>query len=154
MSMGLQCSLGWTTALSVTLGATEVAYAAFSEPYLTLPYLLTWSYKSFAVGFVTSSGIVCLWCKASILHIVLVTLLLQFHRVVLFERLLKAYPYKQQQILQEARVDIPPLFRAHIWAALLHVEVHYYGFSKNTSLLIQYCAMCIFMSILLHVLVT
>jgi len=43
--------------------------------------------------------------------------------VILFERLLKAYPYKRQQILQEARVDIPPLFRAHVWAALLHVEV-------------------------------
>jgi len=42
---------------------------------------------------------------------------------MLFERLLKAYPYKRQQILQEARVDIPPLFRAHIWAALLQVEV-------------------------------
>jgi len=48
---------------------------------------------------------------------------MQFHRVVLFERLLKAYPYKRQQILQEARVDIPPLFRAHVWAALLQVEV-------------------------------
>ncbi|XP_035681915.1 TBC domain-containing protein kinase-like protein [Branchiostoma floridae] len=46
----------------------------------------------------------------------------QFHRVVLYERLLKAYPYKREHIWKEARVDIPPLNRAHIWAALLGVE--------------------------------
>ncbi|XP_071087688.1 TBC domain-containing protein kinase-like protein [Haliotis cracherodii] len=46
----------------------------------------------------------------------------QFHRIILYERLLKAYPYKRPHIWQEARVDIPPLVRAHVWAALLEVE--------------------------------
>ncbi|XP_060078808.1 TBC domain-containing protein kinase-like protein [Ylistrum balloti] len=46
----------------------------------------------------------------------------QFHRVILYERLLKAYPYKRAHIWKEARVDIPPLVRAHVWAALLEVE--------------------------------
>jgi len=57
----------------------------------------------------------------------------------LFERLLKAYPYKRQQILQEARVDIPPLFRAHVWAALLQVEVRnqFLDTDHNTLSLLQ-----------------
>ncbi|KAK7503784.1 hypothetical protein BaRGS_00004907 [Batillaria attramentaria] len=46
----------------------------------------------------------------------------QFHRIILYERLLKAYPYKRPHIWKEARVDIPPLVRAHVWAALLEVE--------------------------------
>ncbi|KAK7096693.1 TBC domain-containing protein kinase-like protein [Littorina saxatilis] len=46
----------------------------------------------------------------------------QFHRIILYERLLKAYPFKRPHIWKEARVDVPPLVRAHIWAALLEVE--------------------------------
>ncbi|PVD34294.1 hypothetical protein C0Q70_05563 [Pomacea canaliculata] len=46
----------------------------------------------------------------------------QFHRIILYERLLRAYPYKRPNIWKEARVDIPPLNRAHVWAALLEVE--------------------------------
>ncbi|ESO83835.1 hypothetical protein LOTGIDRAFT_132681 [Lottia gigantea] len=46
----------------------------------------------------------------------------QFHRIILYERLLKAYPYKRPYIWKEARLDIPPLVRAHVWAALLEVE--------------------------------
>jgi len=43
----------------------------------------------------------------------------------MFERLLRAYPYKRQQILKEARVDVPPLFRAQVWAAVLEIEVEF-----------------------------
>ncbi|KAL3878639.1 hypothetical protein ACJMK2_030970 [Sinanodonta woodiana] len=46
----------------------------------------------------------------------------QFHRVILYERLLMAYPYKRAYIWKEARVDIPPLYRNLVWAALLEVE--------------------------------
>ena len=47
----------------------------------------------------------------------------QFHRIILYERLLKAYPYKRAHIWKEARIDIPPLVRDSVWAALLDVEV-------------------------------
>ena len=49
--------------------------------------------------------------------------LLQFHRLILYDRLIKAHPYKRAHIWREARVDIPPLVRAEVWAALLEVEV-------------------------------
>lgn len=49
--------------------------------------------------------------------------LTKFHRIVLFKRLLDGYPFKKQQILKECRVDIPPFCRAHLWAALLEIEV-------------------------------
>lgn len=59
----------------------------------------------------------------------------QFQRVVLFERLLKAYPYKKHRIFREARIDIPPLYRAEVWAALLEVEVRLSVCSPFYSLL-------------------
>ncbi|KAL4235012.1 hypothetical protein ACF0H5_006650 [Mactra antiquata] len=46
----------------------------------------------------------------------------QFHRVILYERLINGYPYKKAHIWKEARVDVPPLFRNLVWAALLEVE--------------------------------
>ncbi|KAM4707587.1 TBC domain-containing protein kinase-like protein isoform 2-T2 [Discoglossus pictus] len=46
----------------------------------------------------------------------------QLNRIVLFDRLLKAYPYKKNLIWKEARVDIPPLLRGLTWSALLGVE--------------------------------
>lgn len=46
----------------------------------------------------------------------------QFHRVILYQRLIQGYPYKKARILQEAKVDIPPLFRNLVWAALLNVQ--------------------------------
>ncbi|CAL1269718.1 unnamed protein product [Larinioides sclopetarius] len=46
----------------------------------------------------------------------------QLHRIVLFKRLLEAYPYKRTQIFQECKLDIPPLYRPWIWAALLEIE--------------------------------
>lgn len=45
----------------------------------------------------------------------------QFHRIVLFERLLSAYPFEMEKFLIEAKKDIPPYFRGEIWACLLNV---------------------------------
>ncbi|KAH6934762.1 hypothetical protein HPB50_000693 [Hyalomma asiaticum] len=46
----------------------------------------------------------------------------QLQRIILYSRLLEAYPYQKQRIIQEAKLDIPPLYRAHIWSALLDVQ--------------------------------
>nr|XP_019956730.1 PREDICTED: TBC domain-containing protein kinase-like protein [Paralichthys olivaceus] len=46
----------------------------------------------------------------------------QLIRIILFDRLLKAYPYKKNLVWREARVDIPPLVRGLAWAALLGIE--------------------------------
>jgi TBC domain-containing protein kinase-like protein len=45
----------------------------------------------------------------------------QFYRIVLFERLLKAYPFTKEMIKEQAKIDIPPLLRGRIWACLLNV---------------------------------
>lgn len=45
----------------------------------------------------------------------------QFHRVLLFTRLLKGYPYTRDRIIAESQIDIPPMLRGEIWACLLHV---------------------------------
>lgn len=45
----------------------------------------------------------------------------QFYRIVLFERLLKAYPFTSDMIVEQAKIDIPPLLRGRIWACLLKV---------------------------------
>uniref|UniRef100_A0A671SJT5 TBC domain-containing protein kinase-like protein n=1 Tax=Sinocyclocheilus anshuiensis TaxID=1608454 RepID=A0A671SJT5_9TELE len=62
----------------------------------------------------------------------------QLTRIVLFDRLLKAYPYKKNQVWKEARVDIPPLLRGLAWAALLGVEgdirSKYDGIDKDTPI--------------------
>ena len=47
----------------------------------------------------------------------------QFHRVVKFSRLLEGYPFTQGRVVQEALVDVCPLYRGDIWAALLGVKV-------------------------------
>ncbi|XP_056264757.1 TBC domain-containing protein kinase-like protein [Pseudoliparis swirei] len=46
----------------------------------------------------------------------------QLIRIILFDRLLKAYPYKKNSVWKEARVDIPPLVRGLAWAALLGID--------------------------------
>lgn len=51
----------------------------------------------------------------------------QLYRIILFRRLLEAYPYKRPQILHEAKIDIPPLYRSKIWAALLEIEGNVYA---------------------------
>lgn len=62
----------------------------------------------------------------------------QLHRIILFDRLLKAYPFKRNQIWKEARVDIPPLLRGLTWAALLSVEgdiqAKYDAIDKDTQI--------------------
>lgn len=45
----------------------------------------------------------------------------QFHRVLLFSKLLKGYPYTRDRIISESQIDIPPLLRGEIWACLLNV---------------------------------
>lgn len=45
----------------------------------------------------------------------------QFHRVLLFSKLLKGYPYTRDRIIAESQIDIPPLLRGEIWACLLNV---------------------------------
>ena len=47
----------------------------------------------------------------------------QFHRIVLFDSLLKGYPFTKGRVMKEARIDIPPLYRASTWAAILDVQV-------------------------------
>lgn len=45
----------------------------------------------------------------------------QFYRLVLFDRLLQAYPLTQEAIIEEAHKDIPPPVRGAVWAALLGI---------------------------------
>uniref|UniRef100_H3AH06 TBC domain-containing protein kinase-like protein n=1 Tax=Latimeria chalumnae TaxID=7897 RepID=H3AH06_LATCH len=62
----------------------------------------------------------------------------QLHRIILFDRLLKAYPYKKNQVWKEARVDVPPPVRGLTWAALLGVEgdiqARYDAIDKDTPI--------------------
>uniref|UniRef100_A0A6G1SI73 TBC domain-containing protein kinase-like protein n=1 Tax=Aceria tosichella TaxID=561515 RepID=A0A6G1SI73_9ACAR len=46
----------------------------------------------------------------------------QCERIALFKRLLAGCPYLKDQLKREASVDIPPYFRAQIWAILLDVS--------------------------------
>ena len=39
--------------------------------------------------------------------------------------MLQSYPLSRQAIVKEAREDIPPFYRARIWAALLRVDASY-----------------------------
>lgn len=59
----------------------------------------------------------------------------QFHRVLLFTRLLKGYPSTRQRILTEAQIDVPPLLRGEIWACILGVieDNSYEAIDKVTS---------------------
>lgn len=45
----------------------------------------------------------------------------QFHRVMLFTKLLKGYPFTRDRIVEESQTDIPPFLRGRIWACLLGV---------------------------------
>jgi TBC domain-containing protein kinase-like protein len=46
----------------------------------------------------------------------------QFHRLILFKRLLDGYPYTADMIITQSRVDVCPLYRGEIWAAILGVK--------------------------------
>ncbi|XP_063635632.1 TBC domain-containing protein kinase-like protein [Cydia splendana] len=60
----------------------------------------------------------------------------QFYRLLWFQRLMHGYPYTTSYIRAEAEVDIPPLIRGHVWAALLGVvgdiEDRYERIDKET----------------------
>lgn len=45
----------------------------------------------------------------------------QFHRILLFDRMLKGYPSTRDMIIKEAQTDIPPFLRGKIWACILDV---------------------------------
>ena len=45
--------------------------------------------------------------------------------MVVFTRLLESYPYSRTRIMSEAVVDVCPLVRAEVWAAILGVKVLY-----------------------------
>lgn len=48
-------------------------------------------------------------------------LVYQFNRLVVFSRLLAAYPFKREELYKECRIDIPPLYRNLAWCGLLNV---------------------------------
>ncbi|KAF4529438.1 hypothetical protein B566_EDAN003534 [Ephemera danica] len=60
----------------------------------------------------------------------------QLHRIILYDRLLKAWPHQQARLIREARQDVPPFFRGSVWAALLNVrgdvEGRYIALDKET----------------------
>jgi len=60
----------------------------------------------------------------------------QLHRIILFERLLKSYPYTRDRIIEEAMKDVPPLYRGETWAAILgvigDVQRQYENIDKET----------------------
>uniref|UniRef100_T1GJ66 Rab-GAP TBC domain-containing protein n=1 Tax=Megaselia scalaris TaxID=36166 RepID=T1GJ66_MEGSC len=60
----------------------------------------------------------------------------QFHRILLFDRMLKGYPSTREMIVKEAQTDIPPFLRGKIWACILDVIPNgsYSGIDKVTQL--------------------
>ncbi|VDK49144.1 unnamed protein product [Gongylonema pulchrum] len=44
----------------------------------------------------------------------------QARRMLLLRRLLLSYPFKKSLLFDECCLDIPPLYRAHLWSALLN----------------------------------
>ncbi|KAI9017945.1 rab-GTPase-TBC domain-containing protein [Phycomyces nitens] len=54
----------------------------------------------------------------------------QYHRQALFSELLRQYPMSRKELLHHAKVDIPPLLRGKVWAAVLGLRgdlEHDYG---------------------------
>ena len=59
----------------------------------------------------------------------------QLERIVLFHRLLRAYPVTKKLLVKEALIDIPPHYRNHTWAALLHINCTQSYTSKTDRML-------------------
>lgn len=61
----------------------------------------------------------------------------QFQRVALFSELLRQYPASRDEIIHQAKVDIPPFLRGKIWAAILGVngdyQAAYDAYDKETE---------------------
>ena len=45
------------------------------------------------------------------------------HGINVIIRHMQGYPYTKDKVLQQARIDICPFFRAEVWAVLLGVKV-------------------------------
>ncbi|RIB04539.1 rab-GTPase-TBC domain-containing protein [Gigaspora rosea] len=65
----------------------------------------------------------------------------QFQRVALFSELLRQYPASRDEIIHQAKVDIPPFLRGKIWAAIFGVNGDYQSaydaYDKETEKEIQ-----------------
>ncbi|KAG0043694.1 hypothetical protein BGZ83_011126 [Gryganskiella cystojenkinii] len=61
----------------------------------------------------------------------------QYHRLAMFTELLLQYPASRSEILHHSKIDIPPLLRGKVWAAILGVvgdyQEVYEGFDKYTE---------------------
>ncbi|KAG9285348.1 hypothetical protein G9A89_010823 [Geosiphon pyriformis] len=61
----------------------------------------------------------------------------QFQRVSLFTELLREYPTSRDEIINHAKVDIPPFLRGRVWAAILGVcgdyQAVYDAYDKETE---------------------
>lgn len=61
----------------------------------------------------------------------------QYHRLAMFTELLLQYPASRSEILHHSKIDIPPLLRGKVWAAILGVvgdyEEIYEGSDKYTE---------------------
>jgi len=61
----------------------------------------------------------------------------QLARLQIFQKLLDQYPYSRDEIIKEARMDIPPLLRGQIWAAVLGIKgdfhTEYENWDKDTE---------------------
>ncbi|KXS11646.1 hypothetical protein M427DRAFT_147685 [Gonapodya prolifera JEL478] len=61
----------------------------------------------------------------------------QYARMELFARMLLEWPTEKEQLIVEAKVDIPPIYRGKVWAALLDVEgdvnIEYLEIDKETE---------------------
>jgi len=61
----------------------------------------------------------------------------QYHRLSMFTELLLQYPASRMEILHHSKIDIPPLLRGKVWAAILGVvgdyQEVYEGFDKYTE---------------------
>ncbi|KAG0270412.1 hypothetical protein DFQ27_007564 [Actinomortierella ambigua] len=61
----------------------------------------------------------------------------QYHRLSMYTDLLLQYPASRDEILHHAKIDIPPLLRGKVWAAILRVvgdyQGQYYSFDKSSE---------------------
>ena len=55
----------------------------------------------------------------------------QLARLEIFQKLLNEYPFSRDSLIREAKVDIPPLLRGHVWAAILGIKGDYLGEYEN-----------------------
>lgn len=83
----------------------------------------------------------------------------QYYRQTLFSELLRQYPASRKEVFHHAKVDIPPLLRGKVWAAVLGVRgdlQHEYeqiekcvdmGADRQVSMLCIYIYICIYINV-------